>query len=404
MPMEAEVALLIADCILWDGSGSDPLPHAGIWVRDRAIHWTGPMAACPAEAREAPCLDATGLTAIPGLIDAHLHVCWNGREPVHDLVHRDRDALLLEAVQTLGRILASGTTAVRDVGGQDYMEISLRRAVQAGHIRGPRMRAAGKIICMTGGHGHVVAREADGPEEVRKAAREQIKAGADLVKLMATGGAATPGQDVQATQLTVEEMAAAVQAAHAMGRRVAAHCHGTQGILDAVAAGVDSVEHGTYLTEEAAQRMVDRGTALVLTLGVARPEETGHTPAQQAEAERLRPILAALNDRVRESIAIARAHGVFIGAGSDAGGNALAPHDFSMAREVEHLVQMGFSAQEALTVATRNNARILGWESLLGTLEPGKRADVVLLEGNPLEDLEALWRVAAVIQDGHRVL
>ena len=343
---------VLTGCTLIDGAGRGPIPQAALFIRNGRIAWVGPQAELPAEARQIKPEDVSGKTIIPGLIDAHIHVCWNGRESIFDLIRRDRDELLLEAVASLRNILASGTTTVRDIGGHHYMEMSLRRAVEAGHITGPRMRTSGQIITMTGGHGHFAAREADGSDELRKAAREQIKVGADTIKLMATGGAATPGQDVQASQFTVGEMAAAVEAAHAMGRTAAAHCHGTGGIKNALLAGMDSIEHGSYLDEETADLMIERGAALVLTLGSAEPKWDELSPAERAEAERMMKAIKMLDARVRETAALGREKGVFFGSGSDAGGNPLAPHDFSMARELELLVDYGFSPLEALTIVT----------------------------------------------------
>ncbi|MDX1663364.1 MAG: amidohydrolase family protein [Candidatus Promineifilaceae bacterium] len=388
---------------LIDGTGAEPVENAALLLRDGRVVWAGPRAELPAEGGEAEAVDLTGHTVIPGLIDAHVHVCWNGRESVPDLVKRDRDALLLEAVETLRRIVASGTTSVRDIGGQDYMEMALRKAVEAGQILGPRMRTSGKIITMTGGHGHFAAREADGVDELRKAAREQIKAGADNIKLMATGGVATPGQDVQASQFTVEEMAAAVQAAHALGRTAAAHCHGAGGIKNSLLAGMDSIEHGSYLDEETAEMMVKHGAALVLTLGVANPNLDEIPSAARAEAERMQEPLETVRKRVRETVVLAREKGVFVGSGSDAGGNPLAPHDFSMAVELEELVAHGFSPLEALTIATGNNARVLRWEEELGTLEAGKWADFVVLAADPLVDISHVRHVEAVFKGGEKV-
>jgi imidazolonepropionase-like amidohydrolase len=385
---------------LIDGTGAAPLADAALHVRAERVVWAGARADLPAEAQSAEQRDLGGKWVIPGLIDAHIHICWNGRESVFDLVHKDRDLLILEAVDTVRRILATGTTTVRDIGGQDYIEMAIRKAINTGWIAGPRMRTSGKVISMTGGHGHYIAREADGPDEVRKAAREQIKAGADTVKLMATGGAATPGQDVMASQLTVEELAAAVEAAHAMGRTVATHCHGTGGIKNSVLAGVDSIEHGTYLDAETADLMVERGAALVLTLGVAQPDPDTVPPNALAEYQRLEKIFAVITERTLESIRIAREKGVLIGSGSDAGGNPLAPHDFSMARELACLVDGGFSPLEALTIVTRNNARILRWENDLGTLEAGKLADFVVLNADPLADINNVRAVAAVYRGG----
>lgn len=265
------------------------------------------------------------------------------------------------------------------------------------------MRTSGKVLCMTGGHGYFIARQADGPDEMRKAAREQLRAGADTVKMMATGGAATPGQDVNASQLTVEEMKAAVDAAHALGRTAAAHCHGTGGIKNSILAGMDSIEHCTYLDEETADMMVQHGTAMVLTQGVAKPDPAKILPSQQAEAKRLEPIFETLSERTRQSISLARDKGVFIGCGTDAGGNALAPHDWAMAKELEMLVVNGFTPMEALCIVTRNNARVLRWEKELGTLEAGKFADFVILGANPLGNISNVRKVEAVYKGGQLV-
>ncbi len=315
-------------------------------------------------------------------------------------MRRSRDNLVLEAVQTLRAVLASGTTTVRDIGGDNYMELSLKRAVDNGVIQGPRMRTSGKVLCITGGHGNFIAREADGPEEFRKAAREQIKAGADTVKLMATGGVATPGQDIHVSQMSYEEIEAAVVAAHAMGRTVAAHCHGSGGIRNCTLAGVDSIEHSSFLDEELVALMVERGTAAVFTLGIAAPDPETVAPEMRAEVERFLRVLEPVTARVAESVALAREAGVFVGSGSDAGGNALAPHDFSMARELEELVKCGYTPLEAITVATRNNARILRWDADLGTLEAGKLADFVVLGADPSENIANVRQVEVVYKGG----
>lgn len=389
---------------LIDGTGRDPVDDAALLLGDGRIEWVGARRELPSEARDVEEQDLSGRTVIPGLIDAHVHVCWNGRESVPDLVHRDRDALLLEAVDSLRRILASGTTTVRDVGGQDYIEMSLRAAMEAGHIEGPRLLTSGKIITMTGGHAHFAAREADGVDELRKAAREQIKAGADNIKLMATGGAATPGQDVQASQFTVEEMAAAVQAAHAMGRTAAAHCHGAGGIKNSLLAGMDSIEHGSYLDEETADLMLEKGAAVVFTLGVANPDPEQIPPGARAEAERMQGMLEMLRGRVRKSVELAREKGVFVASGSDAGGNPLAPHDFSMAVELEELVDHGYAPLEALSIVTCNNARVLRMEDDAGTLEAGKLADFVVLGADPSQEISNVRQVEAVYKGGARVV
>lgn len=391
---------------LLDGTGADPVENAAVHVKDGKIAWVGTSSDMPAAAKNAPQQDIAGKWLLPGLIDAHVHVCYNGEESVFVLLEHDRDDLILEAVEIVGRILSHGTTTVRDIGGENYIEMSLRKAINAGHIKGPRMKTSGRVIAMTGGHAHFIAREADGPDEVRKAAREQIKAGADTIKLMATGGSATPGQDIMASQFTVEEMKAAVDAAHAMGRTVAAHCHGTGGIKNCMLAGVDSIEHGTYLDDETADMMVKNGAELVLTLGVGNPDLESYplSPVQKADAERRKPMIEKGIVQIRKTIDLAREKGVFLGSGSDAGGNPLAPHHYSMARELELLVENGISEMEAITIVTHNNAKVLRWDDEIGTVEVGKFADLLVIDDNPLADIKNVRKVAAVYKGGELVI
>ena len=396
---------VLAGATLIDGLGGAAAANAAVHVKDGRIAWVGRADDLPAAAQNADPVDLSGKWLLPGLIDAHIHVCYNGTESVFALLERPRDALVLEAVDIVRRILSHGTTTVRDIGGEKYIEMSLRNAIEAGFIQGPRMKTSGRVISMTGGHAHFIAREADGPDEVRKAAREQIKAGADTVKLMATGGSATPGQDIMASQFTVDEIKAAVETAHMMGRTVAAHCHGTGGIKNCLLAGVDSIEHGTYLDEETADMMVENGASLVLTLGVGNPDLESYplSPVQKADAERRKPMIEKGVKQIRETIALARAKGVFLGSGSDAGGNPLAPHHYSMARELELLVENGIAEMDAIGIVTMNNAKILRWENDIGSIEPGKLADLLVIDGDPLVDIRNVRKVAAVYKGGEKV-
>lgn len=396
---------VLAGATLIDGLGGAAAANAAVHVKGRRIVWVGQADDLPAAAQNADLVDLSGKWLLPGLIDAHIHVCYNGAESVFALLERHRDALVLEAVDIVRRILSHGTTTVRDIGGEKYIEMSLRNAIEAGFIQGPRMKTSGRVISMTGGHAHFIAREADGPDEVRKAAREQIKAGADTVKLMATGGSATPGQDIMASQFTVDEIKAAVETAHMMGRTVAAHCHGTGGIKNCLLAGVDSIEHGTYLDEETADIMIENGSSLVLTLGVGDPDLESYplSPVQKADAERRKPMIEKGIRQIRETIALARAKDVFLGSGSDAGGNPLAPHHYSMARELELLVANGIPEMEAISIVTMNNAKILRWENEIGSIEPGKFADLLVIDGDPLADIRNVRKVAAVYKGGKKV-
>ena len=390
---------------LIDGNGGEPIANSAVYVQGERIAWVGSAADLPTEAQEVEQIDVSGAWLMPGLIDAHIHICYNGSESVFALLEKHRDELVLEAVDICKRTLSHGVTAIRDVGGEQFIEMSLRNAINRGFIEGPRMKLSGRVISMTGGHAHFIAREADGPDEMRKAAREQIKAGADLVKLMATGGTATPGQDIHASQLTVAEISAVTEVAHMMGRKVAAHCHGTGGIRNCMLGGVDTIEHGTYLDDETADMMVENGAALVLTLGAGNPDLESYplSPVQQADAERRKPMIEQGVKQIRQTIALARAKGIFLGIGTDAGGNPLAPHNFSMARELELLVDNDLTALEAISIGTRNNAEILDMADDIGTVEAGKYADLLLTNADPLVDIRNLRDVAAVVKGGKKV-
>ncbi len=396
---------VLTGATLIDGNGGAPLENAAAHVVDERIAWVGGMADLPPEALDAEQIDVSGKWLLPGLIDAHIHICYNGSESVFALLEKHRDDLVLEAVDICKRTLSHGVTTIRDVGGEQFIEMSLRNAINRGFIEGPRMKLSGRVISMTGGHAHFIAREADGPDEMRKAAREQIKAGADLVKLMATGGTATPGQDIHASQLTVEEISAVTEVARMMGRKVAAHCHGTGGIRNCMLGGVDTIEHGTYLDEETADMMVENGAALVLTLGAGNPDLESYplSPVQQADAERRKPMIKQGIKQIRGTIALARAKGIFLGIGTDAGGNPLAPHNFSMARELELLVDNDLTAMEAISIGTRNNAAVLDMEADIGTVEAGKYADLLVLKSDPLVDIRNLRDIAAVVKGGKKV-
>lgn len=396
---------VLTGATLIDGNGGEPVANSAVYVQGERIAWSGAAGDLPAEAATAPQIDVSGKWLMPGLIDAHIHICYNGAESVFALLEKNRDDLVLEAVEICQRTLSQGVTTIRDVGGEKYIEMSLRNAINKGWIAGPRMKLSGRVISMTGGHAHFIAREADGPDEMRKAAREQIKAGADLVKLMATGGSATPGQDIHASQLTVAEIKAVTEVAHMMGRAVAAHCHGTGGIRNCMLGGVDTIEHGTYLDDETADMMVANRASLVLTLGAGNPDLQSYplSPLQKADAERRKPMIEQGIKQIRQTIALARAKGIFLGIGTDAGGNPLAPHNFSMARELELLVENDLTALEAITIGTRNNAKILRWQDEIGTVAAGKYADLLLLNANPLADIRNLRDIAAVYKGGEKV-
>lgn len=354
--------------------------------------------------RGAERIDITGCTLLPGLIDAHVHLCLNASPDPMGVLEKTPDALLaLNAAIMARRTLFSGITSVRDMGGKNGVDLVVRDAIRAGLIPGPRMLASARPIVMTGGHGWQMAREADGPHEVRKAAREQIKAGADVVKLMATGGVMTPGVEPGSAQLTQEELRAAVEEARKAGRRTATHAQGTQGIVNALRSGIDSIEHGVYLSEEAVALMLERDVPLVPTISALHNIEANGVKAGIPSFAVEKTI--RVKPRLLESLRMAREAGVRVAMGTDAG----TPFNLhgENAGELELMVRLGgFSPGEAIRAATHVGAQVLGWERELGTVEEGKLADVLVVEGNPLEDISLLRKKEAIrwiLKGGHVV-
>jgi imidazolonepropionase-like amidohydrolase len=340
----------------------------------------------PAKARS---IDLGGYTILPGFIDCHVHLCCDGSpNPIEELLKSPDAVIALKGEKFARQTLLSGITSVRDMGGYNGVDLILRDAIRSGMIQGPRMLASGSIICMTGGQAWQIAREADGPDEVCKAAREQIKAGVDIIKFMATGGILTPGVEPDNAQFSVEELHAGIQEAHKAGRRTAAHAQGTQGILNALRAGIDSIEHGIFLNEEVVSWMGEHNIPLIPTLSalynIEAKGEAGGIPSFAVEKVH-RAMPAHL-----ESVRLARESGIPVAAGTDAG-TPYNVHGDNL-RELELLVKVGFSPLEALCSGTQIAAQVLGWDDHLGTIEEGKFADLVVVEGDPVEDITLLQR------------
>jgi imidazolonepropionase-like amidohydrolase len=342
-----------------------------------------------------------GLTLLPGFIDSHIHICVDGSpDPVASAVSESQTMATLKAANFARQTLLAGVTSVRDMGGRNGIDLGLRQAINAGLIPGPRMLVSGQLICMTGGHGWQLGLEANGVDEVRKAAREQIKAGVDIVKLMATGGVMTPAVEPGSEQFTEEELRAGVEEAHKAGKKTATHAMGTRGILNALRAGIDSIEHGVYLDDEAVSLMVAGAVPMIPTLSalfnIERKGIEAGIPAFAVEKTlKVKPFHL-------ESIRMAREAGVRIAMGTDAG-TPFNLHGDNLG-ELKLLVDHGgFSPMEAIEAGTRIAAQVLGMEAEIGTIEEGKLADLVLFEGNPLEDLEIFLKresIRLVMQDG----
>ncbi len=334
---------------------------------------------------------------VPGLIDAHIHLTMSGSlDPMADLEAMSDFLLLGRAVGYLQGYLRAGVTAVRDLGSRAGSVVGLAQAVERGYVVGPRIVAAGPVITPTGGHGWKFGLEADGPEGVRRAARQVFKQGATAIKFMATGGVMTPGVKAGAEMFDEAEMRAGVGEAEKRGAVSAAHAQGLAGIKNAVRAGVRTIEHGAFdgWDDEIFLLMERQGTVLVPTLAAPDGILRGEGQVPEFMVEKTRPIA----ERHRENTLEAYRAGVAIAAGTDAG-TPLNGHP-NLARELELLADVGLELLDVLRAATTTAARALGRENELGRLTPGYAADMVALDGNPLEDVSAYARPLVTVVGG----
>ncbi len=334
-------------------------------------------------------IDTSGGTVMPGLIDCHVHLCLGGEgDPRAMREAMDPGQLVMAGLGRAQATLAGGVTAIRDCGGKDYLEFAIRDACNSGAQLGPTIRAAGRMICMTGGHGNGIGRVADGADDVIKAVREQIHAGSDFVKLMATGGVLTPGVNPEDAHFTFEEISSGIHEAHRFHKRTASHAQGTEGILNATRGGVDSIEHGMFMTDECVEEMLARGTYLVPTLAAGHRIENDEAlraslpPYVQAKLERILGRSAA-------SLKLFYDAGGKVAMGTDAGVPFCMHGD--NARELEFMVDAGMSAIDALVAGTSNAADLvaLGNE---GRVVEGNAADLLVVDGDPTHDIHMAAR------------
>lgn len=332
-------------------------------------------------------IDAGGRSLAPGFIDCHVHLRNDGVADPRAQSARDSDGVaLLRSARNARRTLQCGVTTVRDCGSRNGIDFELRAAAEQGVCVTPRLFLSGMMICMTGGHGWQLGLEADGPDAVRRAARSQIKAGADNVKLIASGGILTRGTEIGSSQFTVEELRAGVEEALAAGKTCCAHAHGAQAVKNATRAGISSVEHGYFIDDEGIALMLEHGTYLVGTSAAVRNVvkyglDAGIPPDAVRKAE------SAINKHI-EGFRKAHKAGVKLAMGTDSG-VPFTDHGNNL-DELVYLVEMGLDPAEAIRVATLDSARLLGRDDEIGSLEPGKLADFVLIDGDPIEDISIL--------------
>jgi len=392
------VSTYFANLTLFDGRARRT--RSGVLVEEGKVAWVGPHARAPRRAAAAREVEGAGRTLTPGLIDCHVHLCFDGGPDfAAEAREMTSDAFAtIKAIRNARVSLRRGITTVRDMGGRSDVVVWVGRGVERGLVEGPRILAAGRALTITGGHGHSVgfARQVDGADAVRAAVREEIRAGATAIKLIATGGVLTPGIAYDVTAFTMEELEAAVDEAHSWGRVVGAHAIGPEGIVRAVRAGIDSIEHGSMLTAEGARLMKERGTFHVPTISAIRgmiehPDEVPDYAVEKARA------LAELAERAfRRSL---RA-GVAIACGTDAG-TPFNPHGNTTV-EVVRMVEWGMTPLQAMRSATSVAARLLRLPGA-GLVAAGAPADLVLYDEDPLERIEAVLAPRMVMRAGRVV-
>jgi imidazolonepropionase-like amidohydrolase len=375
---------------LFDGTGADPVPGGVVMIDDGRIAAAGPAdrIAMPPGARV---IDLSGRFVMPGLVDAHSHISIvPGQGDQIGQLRRPPVPQALQATANLRRDLAAGTTTMRVMAEEHFLDVEVREAIQAGVIPGPRLLCATRGITASNGHGRALS-SFDGVDAVRRGVRENFARGADHVKLFATGGVSSAATTLNAPGYSREEIRAAVEEAERVGKYAAAHAHGGAGLRIAVEEGVATIEHGALATDEDVALMIDRRAWLVCTLSILfHPDgiERGDAsrPAIMEKVRWARGVVSERFPRILKS-------GVRFAVGTDS------MHG-QMAFELEALVRFGVPPREALLAATRRGAEACRVEREVGTLEPGKRADLIAVEGDPLRDIAAMRRVVFVMTDG----
>lgn len=401
-PLLAGEITIIKAGTLFDSKTGRVSRNAVIVVEDDRIVAVGNSDATVPEG--ATLVDLSDSFVMPGVMDMHTHVIGNLEKDFFAGYFQSPHRATIGGVVNAEKTLLAGFTTIRNVGASDYADVALRNAINAGEIPGPRMAVSGPSLGITGGHCDNNALNssfeersdgvADGPWEVRTQVRKNVKYGTDLTKFCATGGVFSKGTKVGMTQYTLEEMQAIVDESHTHGRKVAAHAHGNEGIKRAIVAGVDSIEHASFLDREAVQMGIDRGTFFALdiynTEYTLENGEANGVPEENINKER------EVGTRQRQSFTLAVDMGAKVVFATDSG---VYPHGDN-GKQFARAVRFGMTPSQALMSATSLTAELLGWEDRVGAIEPGLYADIIAVHGNPLDDISELEDVDFVMKGG----
>jgi imidazolonepropionase-like amidohydrolase len=383
-----------------DVETGDAIPDAVVLIDDRRIQRVGRSSDVGLPDGTAV-IDVGGGWILPGLINLHGHFSLDGGpSPAKSLEGETELFTAMRATGHARQALETGVTTIRELGSRAGLAVELRDAIAKGHVMGPRIYASGLVLVMSGGHGDYIGRVVDGPEEMRKAIREQIGRGVDVIKLMATGGVAgTPGNSQIRRGFTVDEMRAAAEEAHRAEIKVTAHANNDEGVRDCVEAGLDCIEHGIGLSDATVEAMRDRDVPLVSTLSVH--QKLLRTPPGDEALEEYKRRADRFSEARKESFRRAVAAGVRIGAGSDAG-TVMTSHD-NFVMELELMVACGLSPMDAIRAATSGAADILGIGDI-GALSPSQHADLIVAEEDPRDSIQALRNLTLVVKAGDVVV
>jgi imidazolonepropionase-like amidohydrolase len=371
-------------------TGDESVADGAVVIGDRTVDWVGPVGTLPAEYAALPRADYPDSTIMPGLIDSHVHLGFDGGpNPAARMRAETDEQQLIRMLYSARDLLGVGVTTARDLGGRGYLGVIVRDAIAEGLARGPRMVVAACPVTVTGGHCWFMGGEADSEDDLRRMVRTHHKHGADLIKVMSTGGFMTNGSAPWYAQFTAAQLAVIVEEARRVDKPVAAHAHGLEGIRRAVEAGVTTLEHCSFVTETNERRFDEALAALIAERGIVV------CPTINVNAPYVTELTGIV---VGEHLVTMREMGIRIIAGTDAGIDNTPHHQY--VGGLEYLVKIGFRPGDVLAMATTEAAAVLGVGAVTGRLAPGYEADLIVVHGDPLADISVLGRLRRVIARG----